>query len=92
MKELVRIATITKNNKSFKVVIEIKEGVNKEVSVEPYHHDNSVQQYLFIHSEGLKFDPQTLTIDCRGLSVPKVLLLIEVCNFVMQTNPELRHQ
>jgi hypothetical protein len=90
MKELCRINTKSKNSKSFKVVVEIEVGINKEVIVEPYQYDNSNKQPLFIMSGGLTFDPKSLTVKCSDVSVPEVLLHIELCKFVMDSNPELR--
>ena len=90
MKELCRINTESKNSKSFKVVIEFQEGVNKEVLVEPYKYDKSKEQNLFISSGGILFNPRDLVLNCNNVSVAEILLHVELCKFVMDSNPELR--
>ena len=90
MKELCRINIKSKNSKSFKAVIELQGGINKEVLVEPYKYDTSDDAKLFICSGGVTFDPRLLTLNCSNVSAAEVLLHLEICKFVMDENPELR--
>jgi hypothetical protein len=90
MKELCRMNINSKFGEfqKFKVVVEVSDGVNKEVTVAPYEY--STNNTALIQCGGTKLNPEKLTVSVNDVPVTELLLNIEVCKFVMDSNPELR--
>lgn len=72
----------------FKLVIEVAKKKMREVTVEVGGYSDN--HYLAIKSAGVTLRPDSLTVSSSQVSVPELLLNVEICNFVMNEHPELK--